>query len=159
MLVKYGADFTRLWNITWGNPLFDGGNGIAAASDGSVYCVGYANYGVTFADLVLLKFNPNGILSWNTTWVGSKTDQGTGVTIAPDGSVYCVGYTNSFGAGDYDLVLLKFEISTPPEEETVPGGIPGFAGFIALIGVVLVTMVYYGIKKLKKLQIFLFLIR
>ncbi|MHA1279347.1 MAG: hypothetical protein ACTSQ8_19285 [Candidatus Helarchaeota archaeon] len=140
-LVKYGPDCTRLWNISWGGSSFDDGFGVAIATDGSVYCVGFADYGVNHADLVLLKFYPNGTRSWTNTWSGPNTDEGCGVAIATDGSVYCAGYTNSFGTGNYDSVLLKFEISTP-EEEVLPGGIPGFAWFIALMGLATVVMIY-----------------
>lgn len=42
------------------------------------------------------------------TWGGIETEEATGIAAAPDGSVYMTGTTLSFGAGDRDVFLLKF---------------------------------------------------
>ncbi len=39
---------------------------------------------------------------------GSKFDLANALAIDADGSVWLTGYTKSFGAGDYDVPLLKF---------------------------------------------------
>ncbi|HEX8494046.1 MAG TPA: hypothetical protein VF658_14465 [Pyrinomonadaceae bacterium] len=51
-------------------------------------------------------------LSYQKTWGGPSVENAEGVAVAPDGSVYVVGGTNSFGTGaaegDSDAFLLKY---------------------------------------------------
>ncbi|MHA1266875.1 MAG: hypothetical protein ACTSRS_16680 [Candidatus Helarchaeota archaeon] len=109
VLIKYTPTGTHEWNITWGGSGHDEGQGVAIASDGSVYCVGYTNsFGAGDYDLALVKFYSNGTRAWNTTWGGAQAEFGRGVAIGPDGNVYCVGETRSFGNGNEDLTLVKF---------------------------------------------------
>jgi hypothetical protein len=57
-------------------------------------------------DVLLLKFTPDGSLLWQKRWDGGATERGEGVAVAPDGSVYVVGGTSSFGGSH--LFLLRF---------------------------------------------------
>src|SRR5829696_4336473 len=51
-------------------------------------------------------------LSFQRTWGGFNNEHAEGVAVAPDGSVYVAGGTNSFGSGagvgDSDAFLLKY---------------------------------------------------
>jgi hypothetical protein len=49
------------------------------------------------------------VLLQERTWGGSQFDAGAGVATAPDNSVYVTGTTLSFGAGDRDAFLLKYD--------------------------------------------------
>ncbi len=106
-LVKFASNKTLLWNITWGGPDIDYGYELTMDANGFVYCTGARSFGSN-TDLALLKFAPNGTRLWNTTRGGSDTDIGWDVAIDVNGSLYCTGYTKSFGAGNNDLVLVKF---------------------------------------------------
>ena len=57
---------------------------------------------------VINKSSGTQLLLWNTTWGGTLTEYGRGVAIDTAGNVYYVGSTNSYGAGVYDLALVKF---------------------------------------------------
>ncbi len=97
------------WNITWGGASSDAGYGVALDASGAIYCVGDTHsFEAGYSDLALVKFAPNGTRLWNTTWGGSNSDYGKGVVVDANGAVYSIGYTNSFGAGGYDLALIKF---------------------------------------------------
>ncbi len=50
----------------------------------------------------------NSIFEWNTTWGGFATDSAFSLVIDYDESLYISGNTKSFGAGNGDLFLLKF---------------------------------------------------
>lgn len=56
----------------------------------------------------LVKFDPAGNLLWQRAWGGNGFEFPDAVAVAPDGSVYVTGFTNSFGAGDQDAFLLKY---------------------------------------------------
>jgi len=46
--------------------------------------------------------------TWTHTWGGSDWDGAYGVTDDAAGNVYVVGETISFGAGDFDILVLKY---------------------------------------------------
>ena len=51
------------------------------------------------------------VLLQERTWGGPQFDAGSGIATAPDNSVYVTGTTLSFGAGDRDAFLLKYDAS------------------------------------------------
>jgi hypothetical protein len=48
------------------------------------------------------------IENWAHTWGGSGDDEISGVAVDTSGNIYLAGYTSSFGAGGYDVLLLKY---------------------------------------------------
>jgi uncharacterized delta-60 repeat protein len=110
VLVKYDENGTQQWNCTWGGIDYDIGLGMVVDSLDNLYIAGYTHsFGAGGADMVLLKYNKNGIQQWNYTWGGNSTDSGHGVTVDSSGNIYLVGATFSFGAGDFDIVLVKYD--------------------------------------------------
>jgi len=108
-LVKFYPNGTRVWNTTWGGASDDQGYGVVLDTAGNIYCAGYTtSFGAGGWDFALVKFYPNGTRAWNTTWGGASTDYDQGVALDTAGNIYCTGYTNSFGAGAWDLALVKF---------------------------------------------------
>jgi hypothetical protein len=62
------------------------------------------------AGLILFQLPLLGmVLTQERTWGGPDVDEGSGVATAPDDSVYVTGTTLSFGAGDRDAFLLKYD--------------------------------------------------
>ena len=124
LLAKFSSSGTVQWQKTLGGSKWEYGESVAVAPDGSVYVCGRTNS--TSAgdyDLLLAKFSSSGTVQWRKTLGGSNTDYANSVAIAPDGSVYVCGYTNSTGAGDYDLLLAKFSSSgTVQWQKTLGGG-------------------------------------
>ena len=59
---------------------------------------------------------------WVATLVGDNYDRGRSVAVAPDGSVYVCGYTDSVGAGNDDLLLAKFNESGGEQWKKTLGG-------------------------------------
>ncbi len=108
-LVKFYSNGTRAWNVTWGSALDDYGKDVAVDLDGAIYVAGQTDSSGLGSDNVsLVKFYPNGTKVWNVTWGGVDFDIGWGVAVGGDGCIYVTGQTWSFGAGGYDVVLLKF---------------------------------------------------
>jgi uncharacterized delta-60 repeat protein len=108
-LVKFHPNGTLLWNTTWGGIAYEEGWDVVVDDNGSVYCVGTTESFATGPyDMALVKFHPNGSLAWNTTWGGIGDEAGRGITLDASGGIYCIGETDSFGAGDLDMVLVKF---------------------------------------------------
>ncbi|MDD1778490.1 MAG: SBBP repeat-containing protein [Candidatus Helarchaeota archaeon] len=122
-LVKFAPNGTRLWNITWGGTGSDEGMRIVIDASGSPYCLGdTTSFGAGSYDFALVKFAPNGTRLWNTTWGGAANDYGNGVAVDAAGNLYCSGYTSSFGAGNQDMALVKFDSNGTKIWNTTWGG-------------------------------------
>jgi len=123
VLLKYSSTGLLQWEKTWGGASIDEGHDVAVdSSSGSIYVVGYTDgSGAGGFDVVLLKFDSTGVLQWQRTWGDTNGDYGLGVAVDSSGSIYVAGYTNSFGAGSFDFVLLKFDSTGILQWETTWG--------------------------------------
>ncbi|MHA1428436.1 MAG: SBBP repeat-containing protein, partial [Candidatus Helarchaeota archaeon] len=107
VLVKVAPNGTQLWNVIWGGPLDDVGNGVEVDADGFVYVTGYtASFGAGNSDLALIKFASNGTKLWNITWGGPLNEVGYGIAVDPTGSLYVAGTTPGLMLTDF--ALIKF---------------------------------------------------
>jgi len=121
--------YTLEWNKTWGGLANDNGYGIAADSSGNLFITGDTNsYGAANQDAFLLKYDSSGNLEWNKTWGGSNGDHGLGIAVDASGNVFITGYTSSYGAGNQDAFLLKYDSSGNLEWNKTWGGSLGDFG-------------------------------
>src|SRR5215475_1540332 len=104
---------TLLTETTWGGVGSDVAEGVASGADGSSYVVGITDsftidpFGNPSPKIFVVKFDPDGSLSWQQIWNGT-TIRGLGrpdVAVSAVGSVYVTGITANNGN---DAVLLKF---------------------------------------------------
>jgi len=111
-LVKFDSSGGYQWNRTWGEIDTDIGSEVAVDSLDNVYIVGSTeNFGSGNFDIVLVKYDNLGVQQWNLTWGGTGFETGRALMIDSLDNVYIVGDTDSFGAGEDDLVLIKFNSS------------------------------------------------
>ncbi len=126
LLVKFSSSGTVQWQKALGGSGYtgyDSGESVAVAPDGSVYVCGRTqSAGAGYYDLLLAKFSSSGTLQWQKTLGGSSYESGESVAVAPDGSVYVCGRTQSAGAGYYDLLLAKFSSSGTVQWQKTLGG-------------------------------------
>lgn len=123
-LVKYNESGVLQWNNTWGGIGSESCWGIAVDSLDNIYISGMSNIsGMGFWDLVLVKYDNSGVQQWNRSWGGDNWEEGNGVAVDSSDNVYFTGATASFGAGGYDLVLLKYNSSGGLQWNTTWGGI------------------------------------
>jgi len=109
ILLKYSASGNIVWQKTWGGSDYDWGYGVAVDGTGNIYVTGMTDsFGAGSSDLILLKCSADGSLLWQKTWGGSEWEEGNGVAVDGSGNIYVTGTTNNFGAGSYDLILLKY---------------------------------------------------
>jgi hypothetical protein len=140
-LVKTDASGDSLWTRTYGGSLLDHGFSLQHTSDGGYVVAGYTNsFGAGGYDLYVVKTDANGDILWTRTYGGSGYDYARSVRQTTDGGYIVAGYTESFGAGGYDVYLVKLagegpepdvSIEIVPDDPpvTVPrGGSFGFTG-------------------------------
>ncbi len=118
-VLKAYANGTENWNLTFGGSSYDFGGSVQQTTDGGYIVAGSTqSFGAGGSDVLLLKVAATGTEEWNRTFGGSSADRGRSVQQTTDGGYLIAGETNSFGAGDYDLWLLKLE-REPAELYTV----------------------------------------
>ena len=111
------------WVITIVGSDDDVGESVAVAPDGSVYICGYTtSAGAGGYDAFLAKFSSSGTVQWQRTLGDSGYDGAQSVAVAPDGSVYVCGGTQSAGAGRSDCLLAKFSSSGTVQWQRTLGG-------------------------------------
>jgi hypothetical protein len=111
-LLKYDKDLDLLWAQEWGGPKGESARVVEAAADGSVLVAGSTeSYGAGGSDVVMLKFAPDGTLTWSQTWGGPGRDTVQGLAL-DGGYAYLVGSSESNGAGMNDALLLKVDART-----------------------------------------------
>lgn len=102
------TDGSHAWHTTWGGAELDDAFGMTTDST-YIYSVGITS---SFGnDLIfLLKYSKTGTLMWNASWGGSGSEltRSVGVT-ANSTSIFVAGSTTSYGDGDFDVVLLRFD--------------------------------------------------
>jgi len=111
LLLKYDVDGNLIWSRMWGGSGSEYSDGIDFYG-GYIYLAGETDsYGYGSKDMFILKYDTNGNLIWWKTLGGSGDDVCEDVVFY-GWYVYAVGYTNSIGAGDYDILVWKVDTET-----------------------------------------------
>ncbi|MFX0016862.1 MAG: hypothetical protein ACFFB2_19455 [Promethearchaeota archaeon] len=119
-LVKTDASGQHEWNQTFG--YFDGLGSIIQTTDGGYALVGDAESYEGVRNGWLVKTDANGQAQWNTTYGGTEDDFLFSVIQTADGGYALVGYTESYGVGNYDGWLVKTDANGQAQWNTTYGG-------------------------------------
>ncbi len=107
-LIKTDASGTMQWNKTFGGPATDIAYSLVETSDGDLVLAGQTiSVGAESSDFWLIKTDMFGNLQWNKKFGGSSTEEAYSVIETNDAGFMIAGFTNSFGAGNYDYWLVK----------------------------------------------------
>ncbi len=82
---------------------------VELVADGGFVITGHATDRESGEDVLLLRTDAAGAPLWRRTFGGPGTDNGWAVRQTPDGGFVVVGYTDSFGAGGMDVLLLRVD--------------------------------------------------
>ena len=116
-LTKLDRDGTRLWSRQWGSEAFEDPAAAAVDSHNNVYITGKTGAGldgnplVGTRDVFLTRFASDGTKHWTRQWGNGHFNNGRGIAIADDDSIYVAGYLlplDSF-AGDVFVTRLDDE--------------------------------------------------
>ena len=111
-LVKTDSSGNTSWTKTYGDSAMDYGNAVQQTEDGGYIIAGYTkSYGAGNADFWLIRTTSAGDTLWTKTYGGINDDMAQSVQQTEDGGFIITGLTESFGAGDQDLWLIKTDAS------------------------------------------------
>jgi uncharacterized delta-60 repeat protein len=112
VLLKYSRNGELILKKTWGGSEADGANAAVLDGEGNLFVAAHTrsfDAAKAYYDIALLKYTTEGELLWQTTWGGPSTEFPFAMAIDPNGGIYIVGYTDSFGAGRSDALILKYD--------------------------------------------------
>jgi hypothetical protein len=93
---------------TYGGIRYDISWDVQQTSDSGYIIAGTtSSYGAGIADVYLIKTNELGDTLWTKTYGGSSYESGYPVQQTSDGGYIVAGSTSSFGAGSYDVYLIR----------------------------------------------------
>ena len=106
-----------------GNSGYDYGMSAKQTSDKG-YIIGgsTSSFGNGTSDVYLVKTDSLGIALWQKTFGGINIDRGMCVRQTNDKGFIVTGYTNSYGAGGYDVYLIKTDSTGIEQWEKTYGG-------------------------------------
>ena len=111
-ILKLDANGNKLWEKTFGGSDNDGALFIQQTIDGGYIVAGYTkSYGSGWYNAYLLKLDGAGNKVWEKVFGGSSWDEARSIQQTNDGGYVVAGYTSSFGAGSYDVYVLKLDTS------------------------------------------------
>jgi len=129
-LVKLDAKGNLQWTKTIGGKKEDVGNSLIQTSDGGYAIAGSTrSFGTGEWDVYVVKLDAKGNLQWTKTIGGKKEDVGTSLIQTSDGGYAIAGSTRSFGAGEWDVYVVKLDAKGNLQWTKTIGGPKGDSGF------------------------------
>jgi hypothetical protein len=111
-VVKLDAKGNLQWTRTIGGKKEDWGSLLIQTSDGGYAIAGFTrSSGAGEFDVYVVKLDANGNLQWTRTIGGPKGDEGYSLIQTSDGGYAIAGATESFGAGDWDVYVVKLDVN------------------------------------------------
>jgi len=125
-LIKTDSNGNKQWDKTFGGAFVDWGFSVQQTSDDGYIIIGYTSYGA--GDVWLIKTDSNGNKQWDKSFGGFNEDWGWSVQETSDGGYIITGSTDSYGAGNSDVWLIKVGYNKPPTAPDIDGETNGDVG-------------------------------
>ena len=107
-LIKTDSNGVSLWTKTFGGTGCERSHSVWQTADGGYILTGDTkSYGAGDYDIWLIKTDSSGDSLWTRTFGGVEEDCGCSVRQTGDGGYVVAGYTESFGAGNFDVWLIR----------------------------------------------------
>jgi hypothetical protein len=109
-VIKLDKNGNKVWEKTYGGSNDDWANSIQQTKDGGyIVAGGTFSFGAGGMDVYVIKLDENGNMKWHETFGGSYDDDAWSIQQTKDGGYIVAGWTNSFGAGSYDVYVIKLD--------------------------------------------------
>jgi hypothetical protein len=109
-VVKLNANGNLQWTKTIGGENWEVGHSLIQTSDGGYAIAGFtSSFGAGEDDVYVVKLDANGNLQWTKTIGGPESEEGHSLIQTSDGGYAIAGYTESFGAREWDVYVVKLD--------------------------------------------------
>jgi hypothetical protein len=103
---------TYFQKVYQSSPYNQEGMDVVSMPDGGYLIAGYTtNSTANDADIMVIKTDAFGSKIWSKTYGGAKPDFPYHMLPTNDGNYFIIGYSQSYGGGDVDILLLKIDAS------------------------------------------------
>ena len=96
-----------LWTRIYNGGVYSVGRSVCQTTDGGYIIAGLTVLTGVGHIVYLIKTDEDGDTLWTRTFGGGGTDEAMAVQQTIDGGYIIVGYTNTIGSGNYDILLIK----------------------------------------------------
>jgi uncharacterized delta-60 repeat protein len=112
-VAKYNSGGSLIWQRALGGASTEAGYAIGVDILGNVYATGFTqSSGAGSHDVLVVKYNTNGVFQWQRTLGGTGSDYGYGLAVeSSTGDVYLCGPAQSQSAGSFDFLTVKYNTS------------------------------------------------
>jgi len=111
LIIKLDQSGTIQWQKTYGEINYERAFSIEKTTDGGYVIGGRTNsFGAASGDFWILKLNNSGGIQWQRTYGGSAFDTANFVKQTKDGGYIAIGWTNSYGNGFFDVMIIKLDV-------------------------------------------------
>ncbi len=122
-LVKTDKRGSVQWSKTYGGLERDGAFNLVQTQDGGYALAGCTDFQhVSQDDFWLVRTDSSGNMLWDRKYGGDADDHAYGIIETADGGFAMIGYTQSFGAGSFDVWLVKTDSAGIMEWNSTYGG-------------------------------------
>jgi hypothetical protein len=109
-VLKLDANGNVVWQKAYGGSYDEIAQSIQETSDGGFIVAGVTRpYGACCRDYWVLKLDANGNVVWQKTYGGASNDWPFSIQETSDGGFIVAGVTESYGAGEGDILVLKLD--------------------------------------------------
>ncbi len=130
ILLKVDTSGLVEWQKIYGSYLFDAGRSVQQTNDSGYIIAGLSGSYITGdGDGYIIKTDVNGDTLWTKKFGGSSIDRFYSVKQSSDYGFIITGQTTSYGAGSYDVLLLKQDSIGNTEWFETYGGTMGDGAF------------------------------
>ncbi len=124
-ILKLDLDGAVIWQKTYDRSLCEYSARIQQTTDGG-YIVACRTYTVSYNyDIWILKLDSEGNIEWEKTYGGTESQAPSSIQQTTDGGYIVAAGTSSFGAGNYDIWILKLDSEGNVDWQKTYGGTGG----------------------------------
>jgi hypothetical protein len=132
-LIKYNASGDTIWTRTYGGSAREGGYSVQQTTDGG-YIIGgeTRSFGPGAPDssnIYIIKTDSIGDTLWTKIFGGRGYDCCLSIQQTQDGGYIATGFTSSYGAGSWDIFILKMNASGDTLWTRIFGGVNTDCGY------------------------------
>ena len=110
LLIKIDNNGTEEWSKTYGGTSDEEAYSVMQTDDGGYIVCGYTeSFGVGGWDVYVIRTDAFGDTLWTKSFGGGSNDRMFGIRQVNDGGFIMANYTTSFGAGNWDVYLVKID--------------------------------------------------